>query len=214
MKLIGFTNHPVALSQIITDGMAQVVDRRNLCEYRGKTLGSTIHQWSVAGNVIAANTFAHITLFIITTINASIQIIQIQFGDNRFQFIEFFALLSAERGHQFFKSRKMGRVVMQRNSEIKNIRISELPFLSACTHLTATTLPGLKLTKFNCVVFPSLYAMRSNIFESFNVMCSLMINSYSFSPLMNLASFTKCEGRSKGLPAPLQKPVKCHQKKY
>lgn len=81
-----------------------------------------------------------------------------------------------------------------------------------CTHLTATTVPGLKLTKFNCDVFPSRYEMRSNTFDSFNVMCSLMINSYSSNPFMTLASFTKCDGRSNGLPEPLHETMQFYQK--
>lgn len=97
------TNHPVALAQIITNRMSQIVDGRNLCEYRGEALGATVDQWSVAGNVIAADAVAHVALFVITTINASIHVIQVQSGDNRFQFVEFFAVLRAERGHQFFE---------------------------------------------------------------------------------------------------------------
>lgn len=102
-----FTNHPVAFSQVTADRMSQIIDGRDLCEYRGKSLRSSIHQRSVARNVVAAIAIAHVTLFIVTTIDASIQIVQIQFGGNRFQFVQFFTILSTERGHQFLKLREL-----------------------------------------------------------------------------------------------------------
>lgn len=105
---MSLTNHPVALAQIITNRMSQIVGGRNLCEYRGEALGATVDQWSVAGNVVAAGAVAHVALFVIATVYASIQVVQIQFGDNRSQFIEFFAILRAERGHQFFEFCEIG----------------------------------------------------------------------------------------------------------
>lgn len=94
--LLLLTNHPIALAQIITKWMSQIVVWRHLRQHRHKALCSRIDQRSIARYIVNASVVAHITLLLVTPEDGTIQIDEAQTTHDFGQLVKVWAALGVQ----------------------------------------------------------------------------------------------------------------------